>query len=318
MCRQCPVQADCLEFALTTNQDSGHLGRHVGGGAARAAPRVRRPPEGRRRLRAPSAQSWRRVPQEGAFCQLCARSALRARGASARGRRPSCRCPGPAAPGTPAGGRPARRPGWRSRRASSVVTSVRTIVEPEAGRLVDREVVRHADPVVDHLHGQVVVVVLQEHHDVARAVAVDEGVRDGVLQQLGEHDGQRGGHAGRQLAAVALDPEAHRPLRRLQRVLGQAQQGPDDLDEGHVVAGLPGQRLVHDGDGADAADRLGQHLLGLVRRRCAGPGGAGATRSSAGCSSPGGGSRGWWRPWTAAAGPAGAARSRPAAAGRHR
>ena len=26
MCRQCPVQADCLDFALTTNQDSGIWG----------------------------------------------------------------------------------------------------------------------------------------------------------------------------------------------------------------------------------------------------------------------------------------------------
>ena len=26
VCRQCPVQADCLDFALTTNQDSGIWG----------------------------------------------------------------------------------------------------------------------------------------------------------------------------------------------------------------------------------------------------------------------------------------------------
>ena len=38
--RACPVKAPCLQFALISNQDSGHLGRHVRGRAAPAAPRL--------------------------------------------------------------------------------------------------------------------------------------------------------------------------------------------------------------------------------------------------------------------------------------
>ena len=48
VCGQCPVQGECLDYALETNQDSGHLGRHVRRRAPRPSPPVRRSPKSRR------------------------------------------------------------------------------------------------------------------------------------------------------------------------------------------------------------------------------------------------------------------------------
>ena len=70
--------------------------------------------------------------------------------------------------------------------------------------------------------------------------------------------------AGRN-AGVALDREAHRPVLRGHALLDHAGQRPHDLDEGDVVARLPRQRLVHEGDGADAAHRLLDRHLRLGR-----------------------------------------------------
>ena len=53
------------------------------------------------------------------------------------------------------------------------------------------------------------------------------------------------------------------PIRRLQALLGEAQQRPHDLDERDVVTGLPRQRLVDERDRADAAHRLRHRRLGL-------------------------------------------------------
>ena len=53
------------------------------------------------------------------------------------------------------------------------------------------------------------------------------------------------------------------PVGRLQALLGEAQQRADDLDERDVVAGLPRQRLVDEGDRADPAHRLRHRRLGL-------------------------------------------------------
>ena len=60
-----------------------------------------------------------------------------------------------------------------------------------------------------------------------------------------------------------LQLEVHRAIRRLQALLGEAQQRPHDLDERDVVAGLARQRLVDQRDGADAAHRLRDRRLGL-------------------------------------------------------
>ena len=113
--------------------------------------------------------------------------------------------------------------------------------------------------------------------------------------------------AGRMPASPST-VKLHGVVRRGQPLLDHADERPHDLDEGDVVAGLPGQRLVDERDGADAPHRLLDGRLRLGRARAAGPAGAAATRSSAGCSSPGGGSRGWWRPWRAAGGRGGGAR----------
>ena len=127
--------------------------------------------------------------------------------------------------------------------------------------------------------------------------ALGEPVVDGVLQQLGEHDRQRRGDA-----CAGIRPpspghrEPHRPVRRLQTLLGEAQQRPHDLDERDVVAGLARQRLVHERDRADAPHRLAAPRPSPRGWSAGGPAGAAATRSSAGCSSPGGGSRGSSRP----------------------
>ena len=96
--------------------------------------------------------------------------------------------------------------------------------------------------------------------------------------------------------------KSHRAVRRLQALLGEAQQRPHDLDEGDVVAGLARQRLVHEGDRADPPHRLGDRRHRLRVRPAGGPAAAAARRSSAGCSSPGGGSRGSWRPCSSAGG----------------
>ena len=78
-----------------------------------------------------------------------------------------------------------------------------------------------------------------------------EPVLHRVLEQLGDHDGQRSGYVGRQLPGVAFGPEAHRLAQGVGGVLRHADQRPDDLLEGHLLAGVAGQDLMDDGDGAD-------------------------------------------------------------------
>ena len=91
----------------------------------------------------------------------------------------------------------------------------------------------------------------------------------GVLQQLGEHHGQRRGHLGGQLAGVALDAEGHRSVGE-HTVLGHAHQRAHDVVEVDLLARLPRQDLVHQGDRADAALGLVEGLAPLARRQPAG------------------------------------------------
>ena len=86
---------------------------------------------------------------------------------------------------------------------------------------------------------------------------VEEGVLDGVLHQLGQDHGQRRGHVGRHLAQAAGHLEGQ--VAGDDRVLGHPDQRGDDLVEGDLVARLPGQDLVDDGDRPDPA-------LGLEQR----------------------------------------------------
>ena len=95
--------------------------------------------------------------------------------------------------------------------------------------------------------------------------ALWEPVIDSVLQELGEHDRQRRGDRRRDPTAVALHGEPHRPVDRLQALLGEPQQRPHDLDERHVVARLARKRFVHERDRADPSHRVadGGDRLGM-------------------------------------------------------
>ena len=146
-----------------------------------------------------------------------------------------------------------------------------------------------------------------------------EGVVGGVLEQLVEHDGERRGHRGRDSCRRRPRPGSAPGApgrRRPPRPCGE--RSARCRGTGRPRRPLAGQRLVHQGDRADAPHRLLDRRLRLRRGHSGGPGGAAATRSSAGCSSPGGGSPGWWRPSTAAAGPGAAARRCRAGAPRRR
>ena len=90
-----------------------------------------------------------------------------------------------------------------------------------------------------------------------------EGVLDGVLQQLGQDDGQGRGDVGGHLAHVAghLDPDA---VPRHHRVLGHPHQRPHDLVEGDLVAGLARQDLVDERDRPDPTLGLAQRFLALA------------------------------------------------------
>ncbi len=80
---------------------------------------------------------------------------------------------------------------------------------------------------------------------------------DGVLQQLGHDDGERRRHLGRDVAELTVDPHGER-VAVLVGLLHHPHEGVDDLVEGHLVARLAGEDLVHDGDRPDPALCLGQ------------------------------------------------------------
>ena len=81
--------------------------------------------------------------------------------------------------------------------------------------------------------------------------------------QLVQHDRERRGDLARQLAGVALDLEPDAALAGRDRLLDHAQQRLHDVAELDLLAGLPGERLVHDRDRADPALGLLDRLTGL-------------------------------------------------------
>jgi hypothetical protein len=90
--------------------------------------------------------------------------------------------------------------------------------QTEAPGLLEIEVLRQPDTVVMHDHEIFLRGVLENEVDSGRLRGrrglgigpEDEAVLDGVLEQLGEHDGERGGHICRDLAEMAVDPDGYR------------------------------------------------------------------------------------------------------------
>ena len=71
----------------------------------------------------------------------------------------------------------------------------------------------------------------------------------------------------RQGPGVAGDLEQDRVVGRHEALLDHADERAHDLEEGHFLAGLVRQRLVHECDRTDAAHRLLDGGLGLGRRQ---------------------------------------------------
>ena len=181
---------------------------------------------------------------------------------------------------------------------NSPSTSVRTICRPRLPARVRVEALGQADAVV--LDGDQqprspwrLPPRTAETSTVPRS-ALAEAVLQGVLQDLGEHHRQRGGDLGVQDAEAAGAPAGHLARGDLR---DHRQHPVGDLVELHPLVQVLGQRLVHDRDRTDPAYRLLERLPAPCRSRSAGPGAAAARRPSGGCSSPGGGSPGWSRPW---------------------
>ena len=256
VCRQCQAQSACLEFALATNQDSG-----IWGGTSEEE--RRKLPQGVRwpASAAPPEPRSERIPRPPASGGRFASGPI----ASSRG-------------GVEVGGQPQLDDGAGPLAvggsnmsivpSSSVVTSARTIDRPRPWSRLDVKPSGRPDAVVDRRRTTSSWPSLASSTRTwppsASAVAARrEGVVDRVLQQLGEHDGQRRGDRRRQRAGVARDLEVDRAVGRDTRLLHHPHQRPQDLDERHVLARLARQRLVHEGDRADAPHRLLDRRLGL-------------------------------------------------------
>ena len=125
-------------------------------------------------------------------------------------------------------------------------------------------------------------------------VALAEAVFQGVLQDLGEHHGQRGGDLRVQDAEAAGAPGgdlARARSRRPSRAPGRRSRRTPRARPGSGTASRARSRSSRPAVPPPPAPR------GRAPTPSAGPGGATGRPPSGGCSSPGGGSPGWSRPW---------------------
>ena len=135
-----------------------------------------------------------------------------------------------------------------------------------------------------------------------------ERVVDRVLHQLVEHDRERRGHLARQLAGVALDLEPERHVGRRDGLLHRRARaaGRSRRTRRRRRRRVTASRARSRSSGCAAPTPRSPPAP--PASRAAGPAAGAAPRSSAGCSSPGGGSRGSSRPSTAACGRGGGGR----------
>ena len=236
MCRSCEAQSACLEFALSDQPGLGRLGRHLRGGAPQAAPGLglpasATPPDLTVTPRRPSPASQQRHPDLGHGPPPRRVDRAGARIVPSSSERTSVRTIDRPRPGGLVGSKPTgaprrRRPRRRrARRPSRRRPSTTVPPPPPAGKAWSAAFWSSSLSTT------------------ASGVATAAGTTPGSPSTM-----QRIGRSGTAKASSAM------------RVRSR-----DDVEEGHVLARLAGEDLVHQGDRPHPADRLLDGGLGLGR-----------------------------------------------------
>jgi len=182
---------------------------------------------------------------------------------------------------------------------SSPVTSVRTICRPSVSLVSRLKPAGRPAPESGDRHVQVLPSTVDSHAHLAAVVGLvgqpGQAVLDRVEQQLVQGHDQWGGDLGGQHPEGTLAARYGSWYRLTPPRWPPWTPGSTIPSNSTASVSGHGERLVYQRDGRHPPHRL---LQRLPRRRCPpGLAGAAARQPSVGCSSPGGVSPGWWRPW---------------------